>query len=116
MNREEYDRAQRWRATAETWFRKTSTYLAALMREEPNEDVRHGLGWEVGHLLGNVLWEAEQLAPHVPDDLIEDIERKAKALVSALRAQRLATKLEQTHGRTPEEAAAFQAKAAELRG
>lgn len=47
-------------------------------------------------------------------DAFGDVERDARALYESLRARRIAAKLANVEGRTPEEAAAFLAKAEEL--
>lgn len=60
----------------------------------------------------------QRLVPTLDEDAlytIDMIEREALELAKVLRNERLARKMDDTTGRTPAEAAAFAAKAAELR-
>lgn len=73
------------------------------------------IGYHSGLLLEQVMGDAKSLVPLLNKESVEDCERVAKTVYEALRARRLASKLEQVEGRTPEEAAAFQEKARRLR-
>jgi hypothetical protein len=82
-----------------------------------NESERWLAGYEAEALLWKVLSDARLLVDVLNDEDSSDdeVQRQARALYEALRARRLARKLEQVEGRTPEEAAAFKEKARELR-
>lgn len=74
-------------------------------------------GYEAETLLWKVLGDARDLVPVLNDDSdAAEAERAARALFEALKARRLALRLENVTGRTPEEAEMFRAKAEELRG
>jgi hypothetical protein len=106
--------AGRWRRTATTYFQKAAATIKWLC-DHSNENVRAVGQWEAAELLQRMLSEAQLLTPYLGDEA-EETEQAAKDLVARIRAHRLAGKLEQTDGRTPEEAAAFRERAAELRG
>lgn len=93
----------------------------SFLRYEASE-ARHGserrwlIGYEAENLLWNVLRDAHSLVDLLNDDRGDAAEQAAKSVYEALRARRLAAKLDAAEGRTPEETEAFQAKARELRG
>lgn len=113
------DKANRWRETAQTWLRKA----VAIMQNEHADPSGY---WRMS-LLYHVLDSAESLAQMLPDDKTDTFEfefalayaEKIVAHLHSLKAtakrDALIAKLEQVTGRTPEEAAEFQRKAAELR-
>lgn len=121
MTADDLDRCRRWRLTASTWNRK-ATALLMKFGDHPNEDVRAVLGWEAGRLVTVMLDEAESLVRLLNDEeYTEEVDRALSQLVTTMSAQRgrgrrrrLAAKLGDTAGRTPEEAEAFTAKAREL--
>lgn len=115
----EFFRLRRWNATARTWFSKASHSLRHLHDETDSNVTRSLVGDEAGRLLVDVLGDARRLVPLLTDEAIytfEMVEREAQGLVRLLRNERLASKMENTNGRSPEEAAMFRAKVAELRG
>ena len=65
------------------------------------------IGYPSGRLLDAVGRRCCQPPPLNEERRVEDCERAAKTVYEALRARRLASKLEQVEGRTPEETAAF---------
>lgn len=81
----------------------------------PNSERRWLVGYEAETLLSKALSDAEALVPLLNADAGDEAEHTAKRLYDALRARRLAAKLDQVEGRTPEEAEAFKAKARKLR-
>lgn len=81
----------------------------------PNSERRWVVGYEANTLLCKVLGDAQMLITLLNDDAGDDAEEAAKTLYGALRARRIAAKLDNVEGRTPEEAEAFLAKAKELR-
>lgn len=110
------DRTSRWRSTAVTWVRKTTALLAAQGRAASSTTERWLVGYEASQLLEAVLSEAETLAGLlVEEHHAEDAERRARDLAALLRRSRLAGKLSNVEGRTPEEASAFLEKAEALR-
>ena len=101
---------------AATRFGRVAARLRAEARDAPYESVRSLAGYEAEALLESVLWDAEDLVAALGEDQDgEDVERRARALVAALRSRRLARALEQTSGRTEEEATSFLAMARRLR-
>jgi hypothetical protein len=81
-----------------------------------NESERWLAGYEAEAMLERVLWEAETLVGALNDDTeAEDALRHARTLYEALKARRLAGKLANVEGRTPEEAETFRAKARALK-
>lgn len=126
MTSEDLDDLMRWLHTADTWFLKASHKLKGLHEADPRPEPRWLLGYEGSRFLFGILNEAVTTMPSVlesaEDEHIAEVLGAARSLVAALeerersgRRSRLATKLEDVAGRTPEEAAAFLAKAAELR-
>lgn len=112
---DDFAKLSRWRSTAQTWFEKVALRLSAHGEQARTADERWLVGYEATRLLESVLGDAQFLVCLLDDDQIEDVERKAKSLAALLRARRLAGKLENVEGRTPEEAATFTAAAARLR-
>jgi hypothetical protein len=106
----------RWRVTTATWFKKSSALLQRMSQGVANDEARWLVGYETEQMLTAILSEAEVLVPLlVEEDLVVPVEVEARKLAEALRRHRVAMKLEQTQGRTPEEAEAFRRKAADLR-
>lgn len=102
---------------AATRVDRAATFLRHEASEAtPNSERRWLIGYEAENLLWNVLRDAHSLVDLLNDDQGDGAEAAAKTVYEALRARRLAAKLDDVEGRTPEEAAAFQAKARELRG
>jgi hypothetical protein len=113
-----YFQVRTWRATAGTWFEKVAVSLRRQYDKTASTSTRHLLAEEAARLLVNVLSHAQRLVAMLQEDTMHtfsDVEREAQALVKVLRNERLAAKMENMTGRTEEEAAAFRAKAAELR-
>lgn len=126
------DRATRWRATAETWARKATALLTGAHESSPpappgwDGDVppqQFLAGYEAGRLAVVLLEQAEALARIANVEDLDGIEKAAQGVVWAAQKggrhanrRRVARLLGNTTGRTPEEAAAFRAKAAELGG
>lgn len=101
---------------AGTRFQHAVQFLMYEARQgSPHSERRWLVGYHSGLLLEQVMGDAECLIPLVNEEQVEDCERVARTVYEALRARRLASKLEQVEGRTPEEAAAFQEKARRLR-
>lgn len=99
-----------------TRFGRAVALLRAQAEHAPNESERWLAGYEADALLWKVLGDARDLIDVLNDDSdAEEATLQARALYEALRARRLARKLENITGRTPEEAEAFRAKARELR-
>jgi len=84
--------------------------------EGPSEPLRELTVYEARDFTWRVISEIEQLADLIPLDGYEDewIERDARRLADRIRSRRLAAKLSNVEGRTPEEAAAFRDKAERL--
>lgn len=114
MNIGDYDRMTKWRRTAQTWVAKASAELVSHV-DEPDENVRRVVGYEAESLLAALLYESDALVRLLDPEDVETIERSAKALAASCRARRLAGKLGQVEGRTPDEASAFLAAAGRLR-
>lgn len=100
--------------TARTWAKKATASFVYAIENARNEGQRNALGYFAGCLLDGLLDEAEVLADAVPAEYTEEALRTAEAVVKRLKHRRLAVRLADTTGRTPEEADAFAAKAAEL--
>jgi hypothetical protein len=98
---------------ARTRFDRTVQILRHEHENATTDEARWLYGYLAEELLWNVLWDAKSLLSILnPDsERIEYTEQHAKNLASGLRAHRLAAKLADTTGRTPEEAEAFEAKA-----
>lgn len=115
----DYFQVRTWRATAGTWFEKVAVSLRWQYDKTESTSTRHLLAEEAARLLVHVLSDAQRLVPMLSDEhtmhTFSDVEREAQALVKVLRNERVAAKMEDMTGRTEEEAAAFRAKAAELR-
>jgi hypothetical protein len=105
----------RWRSTAQTWFAKASHGLVYDEAEARTPEERWVLGYEAHQLLFGVLTDAALLVRLLDEDQVADVERWARELANDLRSHRLSMALEQTAGRTPEEAEAFREKALALR-
>lgn len=104
--------------TALSWFMRAVRALHAVTEDSGLTALGIDASWLMGHeaerLIGTTLDHAEFLIPLLDEQQIADAEQNARAFLSALRRARLAAKLSNTTGRTPEEAAAFAAKAREL--
>lgn len=113
-----YFRVRPWRATASTWFRKVAAALRWQHDNTESDAMRQLLAEEAARLLYDVLSDAWRLVPLLRDDTMHDlemVERETKALLKALRNHRVAAMLDNTTGRTPEEASAFVKKAEDMR-
>lgn len=116
------DRIRRTRLTAASWFRRSTALLLESERCAANDDTRWLVGYEAAELLEAVLFEAESLVGLIADDdLLARAGERLDKLSAALRARKashrrlaLSEKLSRVEGRTPEEAALYRAKAAEL--
>lgn len=102
---------------AATRFARTVGILRYAAENPPNDAERWLAGYAAETLLWKVLTDAISLVHVLNDDSdAGEIQLHARALHEALRARRLAAKMENVTGRTPEEAEAFLTKARELRG
>ena len=102
---------------ASTRFNRAVLFLAhEADMGQPHSERRWLIGYEANTLLWKTLADARMLVGLLNDDVDDEAEHAAKTLYEALRARRLAAKLEQVEGRTDAEAETFQAKARELRG
>jgi hypothetical protein len=100
--------------TAATWAKKAAGSFAYMIENAQSDGQRNALGYFASRLLDAILDEAETLAGVVPSEYTEEALRSAEAVVKRLKQRRLAVKLADTTGRTPQEAEAFAAKAVEL--
>lgn len=116
MTSQELDKIQRWCKTTRTWVKKSAALLHYLGAEAKTDAERFLLSYEAERLLVEILSEAELAATQIAPERAEECERAAKALAALLRRRRLSHALEQGNGRTDEERALFEAKAALLRG
>jgi hypothetical protein len=105
----------RWVRLATTWVAKATAALDERRAGSSSEERKWAVGFYAEQLLAGVLDDAERLAKMVNDDSLGEVAPAAAALAARLRARRLAFKLENVEGRTPEEAQAFRARAEELR-
>lgn len=112
----EAERIERRARDAATRFYGAVESLRYGHSETGNPERRWLYGYLAAELLRKVLSDAESLVGLLNDDAGDEAERAARAVHDALRARRLAAKLANVEGRTPEEAAAFLAKADALRG
>lgn len=101
---------------ATTRFNRAVLYLAHEADQgSPASERRWLVGYEANAMLWKTLADARMLVGLLNDDVDGEAEYAAKALYDLLKARRVAAKLENVEGRTPEEAEAFLAKARELR-
>lgn len=101
---------------AATRFSRATSLLTYAADNSPNDAERWLAGYAAENLLWKVLWDARALIDVLNDDSdAHEIQLHVRALHEMLRARRLASKLENVEGRTPDEAKAFLAKAQELR-
>jgi hypothetical protein len=111
-----FDVRRRRSATSSTWLKKVAALYRQQMSEARTEDERWLLGYDASQVVWLALNEIETLSEIIPDDLLDPAHEAAARLANRLRARRLAAQLDgNLTGRTPEEAAAFRAKAEELR-
>lgn len=108
------DRMGRWTRTTRTWVQKSCSLLLRADQTAKSPDQHAVVAYEAHELLWSILFNVDVLTPLISDDEIEDCEELAKALFHGLRDRRRAIALANTTGRTPEEAAAFRAKAETL--
>lgn len=113
---EAHERSGRWRSLAATWFHKSLHNLRYCAELAATPAQRSVTGWEAERLLDSILGQAELLVPVLNEDDLEQVEKGAQDLYRAVRDRRRAVLLANVEGRTPEEAAEFSAKAAELHG
>lgn len=109
------DRIHRWRATTQTWCRKSVALLLRQHEDASNDGERWLVGYEAEAIMNTALFELDSLVPLLNLDQIEDVERYARSLATRIRDHRVAAQLENVVGRSPGEAETFLAKAAELR-
>lgn len=114
MTSAEAARLTRWSTTAATWVRKATSLMYSHYDPAVTEEERWAVGYYAARLLDDVLDDAWTLAEMVPDDMVEEIARRAEGVAKQMRSRRLAAKLRNVEGRTPEEAEAFLARASEL--
>ena len=107
----------RYARDTRTRVRRISYGLSGLHRES-DENVRWLIGCEANRLLEELLDAAVLLVPLLNEDEwdLDYRQRDAKAVAKAMRDKVLLGKMANTTGRTPEEAAAFAAKAEEMGG
>lgn len=116
----DYDTVVRRVRDAATRFRTAAWILKA--GEPVNDAEKWLLGNQAGWLLDRALQDCQLLVPVLNDGsedevfALEGLEREVDNLYLALRKRRRARLLDDTRGRTAEEAEAFAAKARELRG
>lgn len=108
---------------ATSYAGKARTYVrrAAMRLLSQHSASTHGaqqwvLGYEATLLAGEMIDALDSIASIVHADEVDELRRKLREADRALRNTALAELLSNTTGRTPEEAAAFAAKAAQLRG
>jgi hypothetical protein len=106
-------------ATAQTYIAKA---VALLIHEHAHPRPIGGgdttawlTSYDAARFLESALWELEELIRIVDPERLDDLAERAHVLHTALRRRRIRLKLEQTDGRTEEEAEAFRRKAEELR-
>lgn len=111
------------RQKAEQYIRDATTRFKRACRLLRDNESERGFGYTTEYFMWQVVSELLDIVELLPehddpedDYQQEDIRRDVQKLHSTLKSKNLAKKLERTNGRTPEEQAAFQAKAAELRG
>jgi hypothetical protein len=102
----------RWRATAETWTRKTVALLRCEAKEARNDDERWLAGYDSERLMSALIGEVQLLVPLLQEDQLSEAEEGARVLAAALRARRLSLRLGNIEGRTEAEAEMFAAAAA----
>lgn len=114
----DFRRVQRRVADALTRHRNAIGVVRGFVLEEGgNPHARTLLGLEADRLLAAGLRDLERLVDVLWDESnLEDLEQAASELRAAIRRRRLVAKLGATNGRTPEEAASFEAAAERLRG
>ena len=111
----------RWCTTTRTWVQKSARILQYYNGKATMSEQRWLIGYEAEQLLWVLLDESEVLVGLLHKDfsndeyLLRDIERKSKLIARLIRDRRLAAMMDDTNGRTVEEAATFTAKAKELR-
>jgi hypothetical protein len=115
VNSEQYDRQRRWTATATTWLEKAVAILRS-NAASASDEVRWLVGHDAGRLFLAATEQANALAGLLNGEDLERAEREAQQLARRLRRARVAGHLDNVEGRTLEEATAFAAKAATLRG
>lgn len=98
-------------AVAYIW-RSARTVLAYVKQNGIETDSL--LAWHLRQIHDAAFEASVALLDVFDDEELEGLERDAKEYASRVRRVRLARHLGETHGRTPEEAAAYAAKAAEL--
>lgn len=115
----DYDTVVRRVRDAATRFR---TAASVLRYGEPVSDAEKWLlGNQAGWLLGRAIEDCQLLVPVLNDGsedelfALDELEREARILYRSLRDRRVGRLLDDTRGRTMMEAAAFAAKARNLR-
>lgn len=110
-----YERGRRVARTAGSWVKRAIAVLRVEGEREPAES-RWLVGYEAEQLLTVLLWDGESLVALLNDDADFDrLRRHAREMADSIRRRELVPKLSDVAGRTPEEAAAFERKADELR-
>lgn len=106
-------RLWRWSKTTQTWIGKT-THLLVALGERASGEKRWAIGYEAERLMLNTLEDLVELVPLLDEAQTGDVLERASELRSKLRDRKLSVSLGRVEGRTPAEAVAFRAKAAEL--
>lgn len=101
--------------TAATRIRSAAVRIEHAAASDTAAEGRWLAGYEAAELFRAALDAAERLALVVNDDDVDEVLERTLSVAKYLRGRRLASKLDQVDGRTPEEAAAFRRKAEELR-
>lgn len=100
----------KWSKTAKTWLSKATVSLRSAHEIDPDLS-----GLEPWSLAGHCVEHAEYLSRLCDDWELRSLIEQTESTLAAMKRRRLALKLD-TAGRTPEEAALFEAKRAELEG
>lgn len=106
---------RRTSVTALTYVKKAVAMLCrdAVSESQPRRKLAE---IDATEMLSMTLWEIEDLVDlHNPEYDGLDAEKRAGQIRDRLRARRVAAKLADTTGRTPEEAATFRSHAARMR-
>lgn len=107
-------RITRWRSMATTWVSKT---VALMLNAGPrNKEEAWLIGYDAAQFMRDAISDLRLLVPLLTEDQVDDVERESKELLAYVRSHRIAGKLSNVDGRTPEEARAFLRKADDLRG
>lgn len=106
-------RLWRWTKTTQTWLSKT-THLLVTLGEQARGEQRWAIGYEAERLMSFALEDLAELVPLLDEEQTGQALDRASKLRAKLRDRKLGISLGRVEGRTPVEAEAFRAKAAEL--